>query len=103
MSAARIAAVAIALLSLAWPGRAGEAPPWLPRYDLQIKLDTGERLVTVRERVIWTNRHSRPTRELVFNAHSHYSIPDKDVGLLAKTVELLRMAPSEALSFDGPA
>src|SRR5262249_53801438 len=62
-----------------------------------------QRLAKVRQKVTWTNRHQRPAREIVFNAHLHYSIPDKDVGLLAKTVEILRMAPSEALSFDGPA
>src|SRR5262249_47864580 len=43
------------------------------------------------------------TRELVFNAHAHYDIPSKDIGLLAKTVELLRLAPSETMSFAGPA
>ena len=50
----------------------------------------------------WTNRHQRPTRELIFNAHSHYAIPKNEIGLLAKTLEILRMSPSEAMSFDGP-
>ena len=66
---------------------AAEPPPWLPRYDLHIKMDTAQRLVTVRERVTWVNRHYRPARELIFNAHAHYDIPSKDIGLLAKTVE----------------
>src|SRR5580704_17176140 len=83
--------------------RADNAPAGLPRYDLAIKLDVAAHLVTVRERVTWTNRHQRPTRKLVFNAHAHYAIPKKDIGFLAKMVEILRMAPSEALSFDGPA
>src|SRR5438445_8739376 len=81
---------------------AGGIPPWLPRYDLKLRIDPAERLITVRERVTWTNRHKRPAHELIFNAHSHYAIPDKDVGLLAKMVELLRMAPREAMNFDGP-
>ena len=82
--------------------RAGDPPAWLPRYDLAIRLEPDAHLVTVTERVTWTNRHQRPANELVFNAHAHYAIPDKDVGLLAKTLELLRMAPSEAMSFTGP-
>jgi hypothetical protein len=82
---------------------AQEVPSWLPRYDLAIKLDVDGHQVQVRERVTWTNRHQRPARHLVFNAHAHYAIPDKDVGLLAKMVELLRLAPSETMSFDGPA
>src|SRR5437773_1534735 len=83
--------------------RAGGVPTWLPRYDLKLRIEPAERLVTVTERVTWTNRHKRPANELIFNAHSHYAIPDKDVGLLAKMVELLRMAPREAMNFDGPA
>jgi hypothetical protein len=82
---------------------AGGVPAWLPRYDLALRLDTDQRVVTAVERVTWTNHHKRPTKELVFNAHAHYSIPDKDVGLLAKMVEILRMSPSESMSFDGPA
>ncbi len=80
-----------------------QPPTWLPRYDLNIHLDTNERLVRVGQRVSWTNRTHRPTDELVFNAHAHYAIPDSDIGLLAKTVELLRMAPSEAMTNEGAA
>ena len=81
---------------------ASEPPAWLPHYDLAIRLDTDAHLATVTERVTWTNHHQSPAKELVFNAHAHYAIPDKDIGLLAKTLELLRMAPSEAMSFAGP-
>src|SRR5215471_17545570 len=94
---------ALALLTMSGALKAGEPPAWLPRYDLDIDLDPVQRLARVRQRVTWTNRHQRPAREIVFNAHLHYSIPDKDIGLLAKMVEILRMAPSEAMSFDGPA
>src|SRR5262245_21443430 len=83
--------------------RAGELPYSLPRYDLTIRLDPPTRVARVTQRVTWTNRHQRPAHELVFNAHSRYTIPDGEVGLIAKTVELLRMAPREALTFDGPA
>ena len=82
---------------------AQNAPYRLPLYDLDIKVDVAGHQVQVRQRVTWFNHHQRPTRELVFNAHSHYEIPKKDIGLLAKTVELLRLAPSESLSFGGPA
>ncbi len=45
----------------------------------------------------------RPAEELVFNAHSHYQLPDKDVGMTAKIFEILRMMPSESLDFEGHA
>src|SRR5690242_9594589 len=93
----------VGILAVAATARAGSAPDWLPRYALTLRLEPDQRLVTAVERVTWTNRHQRPTKELVFNAHSHYAIPDKDIGLLAKTVEILRLAPSESMSFDGPA
>src|SRR5262245_41763533 len=95
------------LLLTAGSAVAGELPRGLPhglpRYDLDIKLDTAQRHVEVRQHVIWTNKAKRPTKEAVLNVHSHYAIRDKGIGFLAKTVEILRLAPSEALSFDGPA
>jgi hypothetical protein len=93
----------IALACAAPCVRAGELPYSLPRYDLTIRLDPPTRVAKVTQRVTWTNRHQRPAHELVFNAHSRYTIPDGEVGLIAKTVELLRVAPREALTFDGPA
>ena len=41
--------------------------------------------------------------KIVFNAHAHWSIADKDIGLLAKIGEILRMSPKEAMSSEGPA
>jgi hypothetical protein len=97
-------ACALALLLLALPARAGEAPSWLPRYDLTIRLDVAAHQVFVRERVTWTNMQPRPTSKIVFNDHAHYTIPAKDVGLFAKLLELLRLAPSEVFfDFEGPA
>ena len=84
------------------PCRAAEPPPWLPHYDLSIQLDVANGKALVRQRVTWHNRHHRATNELIFNAHSHYAIPAKDMFLGAKTVELLRMSPSETLDLDGP-
>jgi hypothetical protein len=95
------AAILILLLN-ALPVRAAQPPSWLPRYDLDIRLAVQQHQVVVRERLTWTNYHERPTRKLVFNAHSHYSIPDDEVGKLAKILEILRLAPTEALDFDGP-
>jgi hypothetical protein len=72
-------------------------PAWLPRYDLDIQLDLPGHTAHVRQRVTFTNRHERPATELVFNAHAHYHVPPGQVGLLAKTLEILRVTPSEAL------
>jgi hypothetical protein len=93
---------AVGLLLAAPVTAAAQPPPGLPRYDVAIDLDVHKHTVQVVQRVTWTNLGKKPTREIVFNAHAHYSIPDKDVGLLAKTSELLRMSPSESMSFDGP-
>ncbi|HEV7998822.1 MAG TPA: hypothetical protein VGP63_03005, partial [Planctomycetaceae bacterium] len=79
-----------------------DVPSWLPRYDLGVRIDVAEHRVVVRERVTWFNRHARPASELVFNAHAHYSVPSADLGLLAKTLEILRLAPSDAIDLHGP-
>src|SRR5437016_5397835 len=76
---------------------AGEIPPWLPRYDLDVRLEVQQHRAIVRQRVTWTNRHTRSATELVFNAHSHFKVPDDDVGFYAKMMEILRMQPGESL------
>lgn len=99
----RCALALLLLLAAARPAAAQAPPAGLPRYGVSIALDVAARIAKVRQRITWTNTGTEPTDRLVLNAHAHYSIPDGDVGKLAKMVEILRMAPSEALSFDGPA
>jgi hypothetical protein len=77
-------------------------PPWLPRYDLTLDCDLEHHVIRGQMKATWTNMCSRPTEELVFNAHSHFVLPDKDVGLTAKTLEILRVTPSEALGVKQP-
>src|SRR5438874_2105215 len=96
---ASLFAGAIILLLGTAPARA-DIPAWLPRYDVDIRLDTDQHRAHVRQRVTFTNRHQRPAGELVFNAHSHYQVPDEDVGFMAKMLELLRMTPSDSLDLD---
>ncbi|OAI55192.1 hypothetical protein AYO44_00325 [Planctomycetaceae bacterium SCGC AG-212-F19] len=96
--------VAVLLIVALWgnAARAGSIPEWLPRYDLDIQLDVAGHEAKIREKVTWTNRHDRHATELVFNVHSHYQIPDDEIGFLAKMAEILRMAPHESMDFDGP-
>lgn len=84
-------------------GNKEKLPPWLPRYYLDVRLDVSHHTAKVHMCVTWTNRHQRPANELVFNVHSHYKVPDDQVGYLAKTLELLRMDPQEALDTVGHA
>src|SRR5437762_3006396 len=77
-------------------------PAWLPNYDLDMNLELDKHQALVHMRVTWTNRHQRPASEIVLNAHSHYKIPG-GVGLLAKTVELLRNVPGDAIDSQGHA
>jgi hypothetical protein len=66
-------------------------------------LDVEGHQAQVRMRATWTNPHDRPTSQLVFNVHSHFVVPTSDVGLYAKTLELLRLNASEALGSSTPA
>jgi hypothetical protein len=79
-----------------------EAPAWLPNYDLDIHLDSAQHGVRVRQRVTWTNRHAEATDKVVFNVHSHYVLPAKDIPMFAKMLEILRLAPSEVFDLEGP-
>jgi hypothetical protein len=82
--------------------RTATIPPHPPQYDLDVQLNVEQHLAVVRQTIMWTNPCALPATELVFNAHSHYSLPDKDVGFMAKMLEILRMTPSEVLDLDGP-
>src|SRR6266851_1546187 len=90
----------VLILLLGTTSARADIPAWLPRYDLDIRLDTDQHWAHVRQRVTFTNRHERPAGELVFNAHAHYQVPDADVGFMAKMLELLRMTPSDSLDLD---
>ncbi len=83
-------------------GRAPCANEQLPRYDLAIDLDVAGRTAHIRQRVTWTNTTRQPRSELVFNFYPHYAIPAGDRLLFAKTLELLRMQPSEGIDRQGP-
>jgi hypothetical protein len=100
---ARCSPILMLLLLMATPTlRADVIPDWLPHYDLGIHIDNVNHVVTVQERVTWTNRTNRPTQELVFNVYPYYKIPGaKDLIVYAKTLELLRSAPSESLDKAG--
>src|SRR5262245_6436751 len=96
--------VALLLLSLAAPpAGAGEPPSWLPRYRGTVELDPAACTARVHLAATWTNRHRTPAKELVFNAYGNYVVPSKDVGLMAKTLEILRVNPGEALGVKEPA
>src|SRR5262249_44250608 len=80
---------------------APEPPPDLPRYDLAVRIDPQNRLVRLHERVTWTNRSTVPTSELVFNVYPRFQLPEKDLAVVAKTIELLRESPGVALDAVG--
>ena len=95
-------AVCLVLLGGAGAARAG-VPAWLPRYDVVMDVDVAGHKVPVQMRATWTNPHAMPTDKLIFNAHAHYVVPDADVGLMAKTLEILRVNPGEELGEKEPA
>jgi hypothetical protein len=91
----RVILVASAVLLMPQPARA--AAPVPPAYEMDMEVDVSGHQVTVHEKVVWTNTHARPTSRLEFNVHSHFSLPEKDVGFMAKMLEILRMDPAEVI------
>ena len=81
MAAVRAAAL-LALLYAAGAAPAAGVPAWLPRYDVVMDVDVAGHKVAVQMRATWTNPYPTPTDQLVFNAHSHYVVPDSEVGVV---------------------
>jgi hypothetical protein len=96
-------AAVLAVVCAVAPAQGGAPPPWLPCYDLTVDLDVCQHVAHVQMLATWTNYHQHPTRQLVFNAHSRFVLPSDKVPLTAKTLELLRVQPSEALTENDPA
>lgn len=94
---ARLCAPIVVAMLLAGPARADG----LPKYDLKLTLDTKLHRADFHLVVEWTNRSEKPTNEVHFNFYPQYRIPDGDHLLLAKTLELLRMNPSDGIDRAG--
>ena len=50
-------------------------PAHLPRYNLQLTLDTARGVAEFRQGVTWTNPTDRPTSQFVFNFYPLYKVP----------------------------
>jgi hypothetical protein len=77
-------------------------PAWLPRYEISFDLDLAGHSGRGVLRATWTNPQPLPTNQLVFNTHSRYLVPKTEISLTAKTLELLRLAPGDALGVKEP-
>jgi hypothetical protein len=88
-----------ALATLQRPGLV--IPRGLPRYDIAARIDPAGRKVVARERVVFTNRSKVLARELVFHVYPRYKVPEKDRIKLARTMEVLRLSPEEAMDETG--
>ncbi len=79
-----------------------ELPDYLPQYKVEIDLDVAHHVAHVRQVATWINPQATPTQQLIFNAHSHFVVPDGEIGFMAKTLEILRVQASEALGYTEP-
>ncbi len=76
-------------------------PAGLPRYEMDVRIDVAGRSVFARERVTFTNRTSRDLTELVFHVYPRHRVEESDRPMVAKTLEVLRLSPEEAMDADG--
>jgi hypothetical protein len=90
---------------LAFGSAAVAAPPGvpahLPKYDLRLDLSTIDHTARLTATITWTNPATHPTAELILNFYPQYRVPDGDHLLLAKTLELLRVTPSQGIDRGG--
>jgi hypothetical protein len=85
------------------PASAAEVPAHLPRYDLDLTIDTAGHTARLRQRVTWTNHTAAPADHLAFNFYPNYRVPRGDYLHLAKTLEMLRLRPHLGIDRGGRA
>ena len=76
-------------------------PQGLPRYEMDVSIDVAGRMVRARERVTFTNRTAKPVTELVFHIYPRHRVEEADRPKVARTLEVLRLSPDEAMDADG--
>ena len=69
----------------------------LPNYEVHMDWDFASHSVEVVQKASWTNHSNSPINKIQLNAHARYIVPAKDVAIMAKTLEILRMTPSDSL------
>jgi hypothetical protein len=89
------------LLGASGPAARVPVPPGLPRYEIDGQVDLSRKLVTVVERVTYTNRTKTPVSDLVFHVYPRFQVREQDRAILAKTLEMLRLSPEEAMDTKG--
>jgi hypothetical protein len=97
-------AVAVLLLLTSNKVTAAEVvalPPQLPRYDIDITIDTQKHTALLRQRTTWTNTTHTPANHLCFNFYPNYRVPRGEYLHFAKILEMLRLQPTLGMD-DGP-
>lgn len=99
----------LACIGLALPDRTGRAkaqdalviPEGLPRYEFQAVLDIKALKLAAAQKVTYTNRTQAVQSEVVFHVYPKFRVPADGKLKLAKTLEVLRLGPDEAIDPKG--
>ena len=75
----------------------------MPVFDVRARIDPGKRLVEVSENIIWTHPGGPAVERVVIQAHAAFVLPPSEEGGMAKTLEMLRLDPRDALGVKRPA
>ncbi len=76
-------------------------PAGLPRYDFRAVLDIKTLKLAAHEKVVYLNRTPVPQTEIVFHVYPKFRVPADGKLKLAKTLEVLRLGPDEAIDPKG--
>ena len=68
---------------------------------MDVRIDVAGRIVRARERVTFTNPTSKDVTELVFHVYPRHRVVESDRPMVAKTLEVLRLSPEEAMDSEG--
>lgn len=76
-------------------------PPGLPEYEIDATLQIDKLRVQARQSVVYQNRTDQNQSEIVFHVYPKFRVKPENKLKLAKTLEVLRLGPDEAIDPKG--
>jgi hypothetical protein len=78
-----------------------DLPPGLPRYEMDVRLDTAARTAEAVQKVTFTNRSAKPVENLVFHVYPRFRPPPEAYKDFARLAMFFKISPADFVDRQG--